>query len=163
MERRRSPRVQCQLPCEIQRGRDRAEGTVLDMSEGGLCVRTPLSAQQGEPVRVRIEGLASPLEVEALVWHARLVRRRDTREPCRVLGLMLSKAPEPWFELIPRAPLQGEPPAAGELRAFRIRVKHCQGPRTRILSLSAESEDEARSLAADELKGEWDVLEVVPA
>ena len=47
-----------------------------------------------------------------------------------------------------------------ELHAYRIRVKHRTGPRTRVLSLSARSAEEARSLATAGLD-DWKVIEVV--
>lgn len=177
MERRKSRRVRCQLACEIHAARDQGVGTVLDMSEGGLAVRTPLEADQGDALRVRIEAPGGPLELEAIVWHSRLVRSRGSEDRSWALGLMIAKAPDAYFHIVPRdAPRDAMEPesdapdladAAAAIAAdecsdglvFRIRVKQLAGPRTRILSLNAESEDEARALASAELKDEWEILE----
>jgi hypothetical protein len=178
MERRRSPRAKCRFPCELVRLRERTAGTVLDVSEGGLSVRTQLEVDQGEPLLVRIQvPNQDELELEAMVWHVRRTRQRNGGEPHRVLGLMVSKAPDAYFALVPSTtPDEGrEPDGAPEaessplpdpgsdstgLRSFHIRIKARSGPRTRVLSLSADSEDEARALALDGLDGEWELLEV---
>jgi hypothetical protein len=184
-ERRKSPRIRCRLPCDIERdGRHAAgTGTAVDLSEGGLCIHTDLEVEQGQSLRI---ALATPgerrLELAALAWHVRRVRNRSG-QTFRVVGAMISEAPEAYYALVPRAaprrargspsPAEPRPPAgaapveapgeAGELRTFRIRVKAVVGPRTRTLSLSATSEDEARALAVEDLRGEWEVLEVVAA
>lgn len=61
---------------------------------------------------------------------------------------------------------EGSEPDAGddgELAHFRIRVKQCSGPRIRVLSLGAESQEEARTLAVTQLGRDWEVLELLPA
>jgi hypothetical protein len=145
------------------------------MSEGGLAIQTGLKAGQGDALRIRIQAPGGQVEVEGLVWHSRLVRPRGSTETCRALGLMISDAPDRYFQLVPRAAEQAESEAPDgsaseasadvrrELPAFRIRVKQLSAPRTRVLSLHAESEDEARALSTAELKGEWEILEVWPA
>jgi len=181
MERRNSPRARCRLECELTRRGQRASGTVLDISEGGLSVHTPLEVEQGEPLGVRIEvPKQGDLELETMIWHIRRGHRRDNGQPFSLLGLMISKAPDAYFELLPdtapertpepeRAPEpertpepeplpdpEADPPG---LRPFRIRVQARSGPRTRVLSVSAASESEARALAMSELD-DWHVLEV---
>jgi len=107
--------------------------------------------------------------------HARRVRDRETGEDTRVLGLMVSGACEAYSRVVPRSPAPPPEPASpsvasapdevgnGELAGFRIRVKQSAGPRTRILALSAESDEEARALAATHLGDEWEVLEILTA
>ena len=178
MERRRSPRARCRFPCELVRLHERTDGTVLDVSEGGLSVHTQLGVDQGESLLVRIQvPNQGELELETMVWHVRRAHRRDSGEPCSVLGLMVSKAPDTYFALVPRtktderrkpdraletkfsqSPNLGTDPTG--LRPFHIRVKARSGPRTRVLSLSADSEDEARALAMASLDDEWELLEV---
>ena len=155
MERRKSRRVRCRLACEIHGARKRATGTVLDMSEGGLAVQTALKADQGDTLRIRIQAAGGPLEVETLVWHSRQVRLRGASETSWALGLTHAKSKEP--EVSADEVTEEAPP---ELPAYRIRVKQLAAPRTRVLSLNAESEDEARALATADLKGEWEILEV---
>jgi hypothetical protein len=174
MERRKSSRRRCRIPCEIFGPRSRASGTILDLSEGGLSIRTELEIDQGESLRI---GFRTPdgqaIEVEALLWHSRRVRSRESGEDTWVLGLMLSSACEAYSRLVPGAQAQRpEPPSPSEpnepdpveeddLVGFRIRVKHCVGPRTRLLTLSATSDEEARALAVTHLGGDWEVLEIL--
>jgi hypothetical protein len=190
-ERRKSPRIRCRLSCELESQRASGPGTAVDLSEGGLCIHTALAVEQGESLRIALAAPgAGTLELEALAWHVRRVRDRSG-QTFQVVGAMISRAPEAYARLVPSssprpaarracdAPSAPEPgardhhscaaagradPAEGaELRTFRIRVKAVVGPRTRTLSLSATSEDEARALAVEDLQGQWEVLEVVAA
>jgi hypothetical protein len=176
MERRKSARIRCRFPCEILGPQGRASGTVLDLSEGGLSVRAALEADQGESLLVRFQAPeGEAIEVEALLWHARRVRDRETGEDTRVLGLMVSNACEAYSRVVPRSQAPPPEPASpsvasepnevgdGELAGFRIRVRQCAGPRTRILPLSAQSEEEACALAATHLGDDWEVLEILAA
>lgn len=176
MERRKSSRIRCRFPCEILGPGNRASGTVLDLSEGGLSIRTALQVDQGESLLVRFQAPdGEAIEVEALLWHVRRVRDRKTGESSWVLGLMVSDACEAYSRLVPpsQAPrpepdspsIASEPDEVGdgELDGFRIRVKQCAGPRTRILALSARSGEEARALAVTHLGDDWEVLEILAA
>ncbi|MCP4896799.1 MAG: PilZ domain-containing protein [bacterium] len=102
MERRNSPRSKCQFRCELSHLHQRASGAVLDISENGLSVHTQLEVEQGESLLVRIEVPSQgSLDLEAIVWHIRRGRRRDSGEPCNLLGLMVCKAPAAYFRLLP--------------------------------------------------------------
>ncbi len=52
---------------------------------------------------------------------------------------------------------------AAEPRIFRLRCKATGSPRTRLLSIAADSEAEALSLARKDLGAEWSVLEALEA
>lgn len=177
MERRGSPRIRCRMQCELVRDGKRSQATILDFSEGGLCVQSGLGVDQGTAVTVLMRHpRGHEIAVDALVWHVRQVRGRTGKAGNRVLGLMISKAPDEYFELLPRvepdppSPPQDQPVADApflsceepvpSLSPFRIRVKACSGPRTRVLSMSAESADEAKSLAILDLGHDWEILEV---
>ncbi len=99
-----NPRTQCRIPCEVQSSSDRADGTVLDVSEGGLSVQTTIEAEEGDvlPVHLRVPEERERLELESIVWRTRSVKDRRTGERFSVLGLMLLKVPEVYFELLPR-------------------------------------------------------------
>ncbi len=103
-EHRANPRTKCRIPCEVQSSSDRAAGTVLDVSEGGLSVQTTIEAEEGDTllVHLRVPGERECLELESIVWRTQSVRDRRTGERFSVLGLMLSKAPEVYFKLLPR-------------------------------------------------------------
>ena len=104
MERRNGPRSKCRLRCRVTHRNQRADGMVLDISEGGLSVHTQLDVEQGEPLLVRIEvPRGDDLDLEAIVWHIRRGRRHDSGEPSNLLGLMISKAPDAYFELLSRS------------------------------------------------------------
>lgn len=47
-----------------------------------------------------------------------------------------------------------------EPKIFRIRVKATGGPRTKVLTLTAESEEEARELAVRDLESRWTIMDV---
>ncbi len=192
MERRKSPRFRWRIGCEIQRATGGLRGNVLDVSAGGLCIQTDEELEHGETLTVRMSapGQRRPVEVEAIVWHARRARRRDRGTTCFVHGLMLSKA-SPEYEVLlptggPPAPRAAEPAAPAEqpaapteppppgltatepeppppLSAFHVRVKALESPRTRVLTLQAESEDRARETAQSDLGSEWEILEIAPA
>jgi hypothetical protein len=101
MERRNGQRARCRLRCELTHRRQRADGLVLDISEGGLSVHTQLEVEQGESLLVRIEvPRQDALDLETIVWHIRRGRRRDSGEPSNLLGLMVSEAPAAYFTLL---------------------------------------------------------------
>ena len=180
MERRKSPRIKCRFPCELAGSRLRTSGSVLDVSEGGLSVLAALEADQGENLVVRFQAPGvGAVEIEALLWHSRRVRDRATGENTYLLGLMVSRASDAYFQLVPSSKVSSEasPPEpasapalgdigeadAGELESYRIRVKERASPRTRVLTLSATGDEEARALATTHLGDDWEVLEVSPA
>ena len=101
-ERRANPRTMCRIPCEVQSSSDRAGGTVLDVSKGGLSVQTTIEAHEGDVllVHLRMPGEREFLELESIVWCTRSLRDRRTGERFSVLGLVLSKAPEVYFKLL---------------------------------------------------------------
>ena len=177
MEQRKSPRIPCQFPCEIVGAHAKASGVVIDLSEGGLSVQTEVAFETGDSLQLRLQPpKRGEIGVEGVVWHARRIRQRRSGDVRSVLGLMLSDAPDEYSKLVSKAaPREDradsdsragaprrthEPPP--ELRAFHIRVKHRSGPRTRVLSLSAQSETEARTLALRDLTDEWELLEIRP-
>jgi len=180
MERRKSPRIKCRFPCEIVGRKNRTSGTVLDLSEGGLSVLAALEADQGASLSVRFKAPnGEAIEVEALLWHSRRVRDRANGQTTWALGLMISRACDAYFRLAPQTGAPRPEPASSsgerdpgesdesdessgkELAEFRIRVKQLGGPRTRTLTLSAESREEARALAATHLGDDWELLEVL--
>ena len=175
MERRSSQRIACRLPCEIVGDAATLPCVLMNLSEGGLAVRTESEFEQGESLRLRLKPPGRPeVRVEALVWHARRVRLRESGEHRSVLGLMLSEVPDDYAQIVARPPPAADcaqrdsqaeesgaaPDPAPSLRDFRIRFKHRSGPRTRIVKRSATSEAEARSLAREEIGEQWELLEI---
>ena len=101
---RLNPRTKCHSPCEVQSSSDRAGGTVLNASEGGLAVQTTIEVHEGDVllVHLHVPGEQECLALESIVWHIRSVKDRSTCERFSILGLILSKAPEAYFKLLPR-------------------------------------------------------------
>ncbi len=181
MERRQSPRTACRFRCRIRQGTQTADGTVVDISTGGLAVRAEQELNHGDSVAVEFEVPGrGAMTVEAIVWHVRMARLKNSGKTIYLLGMMLAKAPdsylalagasrteakkaaEPGPEEAPPPPPRPEPSPATdpELLPYRLRLRHLTSPRTRTLSVDAGSTDEARRIAGAELGAEWEVLEV---
>ena len=117
------------------------------------------------------------IEVKAIVWHDRRVRRKNTGKAVRRLGLVLSEAPEAFSELLPpqkltslkprskrsAAPARPEPPKPAILlkaERYRVRVTQDSGQRTRSILVFAQDDDEAREFALEETGAGWQILEI---
>jgi len=188
-ERRRSPRTQCRLHCRVRTERHRFEARVLDASEGGLCVLAPTAIRRGERVAIEIDlPSRGPIQVEATAWHARTQHSKATRRTFFSIGFVLDRADDGFASLLgsaspsaiasaspiglrePTAPDDADATAELEadadsigLRAFRVRTRAPSGPRTRLLSIAAQSEKEARLLALADLEAGWSVVEIAEA
>jgi hypothetical protein len=100
-ERRKEERIKVRFPCDLASGRKRASGMVMDISAGGLSVAADTILDQGESVFVRLhpKGRAS-IDVEALVWNVRAVKRGGKGKASARLGLVLSEAPDEFLGLL---------------------------------------------------------------
>jgi hypothetical protein len=182
-ERRKEDRIKVRFPCEFAFGRQRASGTVLDLSPAGLSVAVDSGADQGDKVRVRLQPRGrSSIDIEALVWNTRGMRRRGTGKQLMRLGLVLSEAPDEFLELLKSHASAGraEPPRAAASRPpepeidhgaetretppeacrFRARVKQSSSTRTRAILVFAESPEDAAEKALAEAGAAWSLLEV---
>ena len=77
-----------------------------------------------------------------------------------------SAAAVPTPEVYPNSSPHADADAAidaAEPRVFRLRCKAIGSPRTRLLSIAADSEAEALTLARKDLGAEWNVLEALEA
>lgn len=192
-DRRRSPRAQCRLHGQITRGRERIRVRIVDVSEGGLCLLSPIWFDPKKPVQIAIDvpgrGVAT---VRVEVWHIRREKSRVSTNKVWTAGAILIDSDSAYAQLLEAAGLAGGPPppattrgsnaqnsaanepvaetAARDLaidtadpRVFRLRCKAKGSPRTRMLTIPAESEPEALALARKDLGSEWDVLEALEA
>lgn len=211
-DRRTSPRKRCRLNCTIARNRKRIPARVLDVSEGGLCLLSPVQLQAKERVVIHINvPPRGPVKVEAVAWHVRKVKSGRSGRKTWSIGMMLSRADDGFQKLLdsgrqaaPTATPSGlsaapeqpdlesdeispewdewssewdqlfeesekllaestENTPQDDLQAFRVRVKAKMGPRTRTLTLSAASEEEAADMARQDLDDSWQIIEVTPA
>jgi len=121
-ERRRDVRIKVRFPCELAFARQRASGTVLDLSAGGLSVEVDGKAEQGDSVSVRLEPKGrSSIDIEAFVWNVRGMRRRGKGKAATRLGLVLSEAPDEFLDLLkskaPRVTRPGQPTKPSQSRS----------------------------------------------
>lgn len=165
-ERRATPRARCRLACRVLRGRDQIPARVLDVSEGGLCVLSPVELEVGYIVRIEIDVPArGPSEVQVRVWHVRKNQRPSTGEILWSVGMLMLKSDDSYKTLLPPArPIDALGPgvedAADYLEAYRVRIQIRGEPRTRLLNLAATSEAEARRMALADVDESWSVVEV---
>jgi hypothetical protein len=176
-DRRKETRIKVRFPCELGFGRERASGTVLDLSPGGLSVAADRNADQGDSVFVRLHPKGrSSIDIEALVWNVRAIKRRGKGKASTRLGLVLSEAPDEFLGLLkskaatpvaeaaqsrspgPEAANGAKPPPAE--RRFRFRVKQSASTRTRVILVFAESAEDAAAKALAEAGAGWSLLEV---
>jgi PilZ domain len=191
-DRRRSPRAQCRLHGRITRGRESIRVRIVDVSEGGLCLLSPVWFDPKKPVQIAIDvpgrGVAT---VRVEVWHIRREKSRISTNKVWTAGAILVDSDGAYAQLLEAAGLAGrveapstthsdeenpeaskpEPRSAArdlavdsvDPRIFRLRCKAKGSPRTRLLTITAESEPDALALARKDLGAEWDVLEALEA
>jgi len=180
-ERRKTKRVPCRLRCRVAKGREQVRSRIIDVSEGGLCLILPVWLKPNQEFEISIDvpgtGLA---RVQAKIWHIRRERIQSTNNRVWIAGAMLVDADAAYAKLLaaagavsrdidPAAP--GKPNRPGLTKApepidaidpkvYRIRCKETGGPRSRVLSLAADSKEQARSLAIRDLGSTWTVLAI---
>ncbi len=155
-------RLEIRTPCELLIGCGSHRGTILDATARGLSIRTGMCGRRG-----------SPVDVETMVWH-----RRPARGPTSAvrLGVILVRAPDDfprWMGLSESKPKAPKPERSAETPAFernrpeqqcryRVRLAQNAGSRTRSLSVTAATEENARACALAEIEGDWKILEIRP-
>ncbi len=169
-ERRKSRRKRCRLRCTILKGEERKRGCILDVSEGGLCLLSPIPFGRDESFAVQIDvPRIGVVEVRLLSWHVRRVSGRKIRNAAWSVGAVIVTADAGYSTLLPdgdvgrsaregaNAAINGVAP--NDLKVFKVRVKQRTGPRTRLLSLTAADEEEARRLAVADVGSDWSVVD----
>lgn len=186
-ERRQTQRAPCRLRCRIAKDREQLPARIVDVSEGGLCLISPVWLKPNEKYQIAIDvpgtGLA---QVRVELWHIRRETSKRANSRVWIAGAMLVDADKAYAKLLKAAGVanpeadrpvetaqngtkgksgtKGKGPIDAidgiEPRVYRIRCKAIGGPRSRILSLAADTEAQARSLAIRDLGEAWTVLEV---
>ncbi len=104
-ERRKDKRTRCFIPCDVQWGGKSYDGTVRDVSAGGLSLEVPLDLDQGDVIDLVLRPDQLPeIPVQAIVWHQRRVRQRQSGRQSARLGMVLSDAPDDFAELLGLTP-----------------------------------------------------------
>ena len=175
-ERRASPRHACRVPCQIHIGRERHDATLVDVSRSGFSIRIGVELSQADQVELVVD---ADLRLQAIAW--RINRTRTGF----VVGMMLAEVSPAFEALVAGAERrQPQPPAAKQATAdyarlvveperkpeppsseswWRLRIKECDGPRTRNVTLSAATEALALEKALIEIGAGWEILEARPA
>lgn len=100
--RRGSPRIRCRLHCTIRTRRKWIPARILDVSEGGLCLLSPIPLKQKQRIILRIDVPPSgSVEVEAIAWHVRRVKSGRAHRKAWSIGMMISKAGAGFQALLP--------------------------------------------------------------
>ena len=106
-----SPRTRCRLPCTVTLGRRRIHARVLDVSEGGLCIVTPVRFDQDSTVHVVITlPRIGPVAVRGVVRHKRRFRQPSSGRRGWATGLAVREAAPEFLAISnPGASLPSEP------------------------------------------------------
>jgi hypothetical protein len=147
---------------------------VLDVSSNGLFVQTGRSVDPKAEVevRLRLPGRSETIELRAVVARARRVPPRLASVAVGGLGLKIRAAPNTYYEFVAEiSPEQAEPatPAPGlspkpapPRPQFRVRAQQTGSSRSRMLTVDADSPEQAKTLALRRLGERWTALEVEP-
>jgi len=145
-ERRRSPRTRCRLPCRVRIGRRRFRARVLDISDGGLCVLSPIKLEAKQDALVVIDvPEKGPVEVEVTAWHVRRVKAGSPGVKAWSIGMMVRKAGDGFETLLPSANMEFDADFAAE-EGSPAALQPEEAPR-----VISELELEEDSLSAEEL------------
>ena len=156
----------------------------MDVSEGGLCLISPVWLKPNQEFDISIDvpgtGVA---KVRVELWHIRRETSQKTKSRVWIAGAILVDGDQAYSKLLKAAgvaqteanrPAETSPDGPKrtlptkprdsidtvEPNVYRIRCKAIGGPRSRVLSLAADSEEQARSLATRDLGESWTVLEI---
>lgn len=183
-ERRQSMRAPCRLRCRIAKGQEQIQARIVDVSKEGLCLISPVWLKPKEKYEISIDVPGTGLSrVHIEIWHIRREKSRNSNRKVWIAGAMLNDSDTAYAKLLsatgitardidtaastasetsnqpnPKIPIQ--PIDTIEPKIFRIRCKAAGGPRSRVLSLAADSEEHARALATRDLGDAWTVLEI---
>jgi hypothetical protein len=101
VERRKDERIRCAIPCQVSSSGKPVDGTVRNVSAGGLSVQVEMQVDQGDVLSLVLQpNRRDAIPVQAIVWHNRQVKQRKTGEVSQRLGLVLSDAPEDFGDLL---------------------------------------------------------------
>lgn len=140
------PRFHRRMPCSLRIDGREHRALVVNLSRGGLFVRTTLRAMHGARLELDLPLISTPDAVPlhtSVVWH-----RTATSSVAQLngggLGLQLGKVPAAYEALM--CELAIRPPIV-ELAAtrFDVRLKQHSGPRSRWLQVDGDDEAAARA------------------
>jgi PilZ domain len=173
------------MPCDVIYEGQHHNGLVLDVSPGGMYIQTSANASIGDRLDVVVGLPGEPHDTRMQVEVARrfVVPARLITVAHGGIGVRILGAPEAYYRFMESLGVGADPgkftskkgKASRESKArekaqaakppqprFRVRVKQRKGPRSRVLELAADSEEEAASDALVQLGEGWTVIGVAP-
>jgi hypothetical protein len=141
------------------------------VSWNGLFVQTRRSIEPDTEVevRLRLPGRSETIELSAAVARARRVSPNLTTVAVGGLGLQIRAAPNEYYEFVAAISPEQAPPApptpevspkpAPPETQFRVRAQQTGSPRSRTLTVGADSPEQAKTVALRQLGEGWTVLD----
>jgi hypothetical protein len=165
VDKRRKPRQQRRLSCELWIAGKRHIGIVRDVSELGLYVQTRVRAATGDKIEMVFpaERARAELCVTARVVRLDRMAAHFATSGAGGLGLEVDNPPPTLAPLLVAAGFTGGSPAAiGEpsLRSFLVKLVALAGGRTQTIRVNAHGKEGARSRALARAGKGWKIGEV---
>lgn len=164
------PRFRHRMSCSLRIGGQVHRALVLNLSRGGLFVRTTARVRPGAKIELDLP-LRDPQgeDAETIGLRANVVWRRVSASTMSHMnhggiGLRLSDAPAAYDALVRElaGDRAGEPAAAAPTATscFEVRIKQNSGPRSRWLQVVGGDETAACTSALARAGRDWEILEV---
>jgi hypothetical protein len=164
VEKRRKPRQQRRLSCELWIAGKRHTGIVRDVSELGIYVQTRVRAVAGDELELVFpaDGPRPELRVSARVARQDRLSAHFATSGAGGLGLEVAHAPHGLAPLLEEAGFATAPGSAGDtaLRPYRVKLVALAGGRTQTIRVNAPGKDGARSRALARAGKGWKVGEI---
>ena len=165
MEKRRRPRQNRRLSCELWVAGKRHSGIVRDVSEQGIYVQTRVRGSVGDEIELVVpaDGARAELRVVARVARLDRLSAHFATQGAGGLGLEVFEPPRSLAPLLIGAGFAtGSPVSPGDsaLRPFRVKLVAIAGGGSQTMRVNALGKDGARSRALARAGKGWKVGEV---
>jgi Tfp pilus assembly protein PilZ len=166
VDKRRKPRQQRRLSCELHLAGKRHTGIVRDVSEIGIYVQTRAKAAAGERIELVFAASGAQQEVRVKTRVVRLDRltAHFATSGAGGLGLELTEPAGGLDHLLVEAGFaNGAPAPAGQvvaMKLFRVKLTAITGGGTQTVRVNAPGKEGARSRALARAGKGWKVSEV---
>ena len=166
MDKRRKPRQQRRLSCELHVGSKRHTGIVRDVSEVGIYVQTRVKIAPGDPIELVFAASGGQPAVRVQTRAVRLDRlsAHFATSGAGGVGLELVEPAGGLDPLLVQAGFaNGAPAPAGEavaMKPFRVKLVAITGGGAQTVRVNAPGKEGARSRALARAGKGWKVSEV---
>ena len=158
-----APRITRRLSCDLFFAGARHQGVVLNVSRSGLFVQTSVAAQPGSNVGIKLNGpQGENLELDTKVVWKRIAELQITGITRSGVGLQIRHASPGYLEFLENlAQRKIRPaPASATLMRYQVRVEVAGEPRSRTLTVFAETREAASFQALEKVGEGWTVIEL---